>query len=83
MTFVQQQPTTRARPRPKVGLRHPGAGERRRPHGVVKWLRAPTSSSWWPDGPFPESTGGKSVSGNEVSPDALTLRVTISAISFV
>jgi hypothetical protein len=50
---------------------------------VVKRLRAPTSSSWWPDGPFPESIGGRSGSGNEVSPDALTLRVTILAISFV
>jgi hypothetical protein len=57
----------RVRPCPKVG---PGTQE-------------PASGGWWPDGPFPESTGGRSGSGNEVSTDALTLRVTISAISFV
>jgi hypothetical protein len=57
----------RARPCPKVG---PGT-------------REPVSGGWWPDGPFSESTSGKSGSGNEVNPDALTLRVMISAISFV
>jgi hypothetical protein len=57
----------RARPCPKVG----------------SGTRELASGDWWPDGPFSESTGGRSGSGNEVSPDALTLRVMILAISFV